>query len=300
MSGYFAALMRSSGLGSSTVASERAVPFERVEAAPAADLAPTGVIEPVPISIDRHTTHEPVVPVESLGPALADKPVASPLQARPVFAADPVPAQAVPLRHVVEPVDAAQPPPPSRPWAKAATAPPALGMPRPVPAAMAPTDALPKGLDLMHAARRWVAADPALLAPATVSEMPADTEPTLVVVQERSVELTVAMKPRPAETAHRSGTAPSLPALQRSTEAPALPIASAPVAHAVVEPAPRWPQPPSPRANDTVQVSIGTIYVKVDAPAPPLSLQFPAPTPRPAPERITARPALARRSLRRL
>lgn len=311
MSGYFAALMRSSGLSSPALAPERPLSFERVDAVPAAAvLAPPRVLGPLPsaldrqptqqqtgTALDRQLTQQQTGTVESQGPTLVDKPAATPLDARPAAAIDPVPAPTVPLRAAAEPVDIAKPLPPARASVVARAEPPDSGVSRSMPGATTPTDALPTGLDLMRAARRWVAADPGLPAPGVGFEAP--VEPRLVV-QERIVAAPLETKRRPSETVQQLGLLPSEPAGQRSPEAPALRITPASFAHAVIEPAPHKTQPASPRPNDSVEVSIGTICVKVDAPSPPPPLPLSAPAAGPAPERMAARPALARRSLRRI
>lgn len=269
MTGYFDALLRSTGV--SAVAPERAM----THAAP-------GVVE-----LDQETRAETTSPRAAQTadrmkvPATHERarefepsPVAPTARVEPITPVAPTP-------HATR-VQRVSPPPPVEPTsARASTA----------AADEAPTDIGPA---MVRAAMRWVAAD------AAAQQIGAPVAETQThhreVLTDREVDVTSGVqKVEDALPFHRVS----------HTENPA-PLASpAPTTRPVnttLAMIPAAPLSPAPVArNEIVEVSIGAIHVRVDAPA----VQTVGPqAPAPAPPRATAarpqRSALSRRALRRI
>jgi hypothetical protein len=283
MSGYFGALMRSTGMaiGDRAPAMTADVPrglelnVEHVPAAtPAATPAPSPRIAPAPL---------PVAPVASLlnPPAPATHPTRS-MDARvdevpAVPVAEPSRSRATAERDSDEP---------RRPA-------PLVNQPKPDP-----------GQALVKAAMRWVAADAQnVRTPAHVVTPP---DPPLAIGDHVRAEATDRRPQRlelptievaPPPTTTTSGPAPSKAVEVR------VPAEVLPVPNRRTPPAPTLaPQPPLAR-DEVIEVSIGAINVRVDAPAAQTVARPAAPAPAPVTRRATspiARSALSRRSLRRI
>jgi hypothetical protein len=156
----------------------------------------------------------------------------------------------------------------------------------------------PLGQALVHAAMRWVAADPQQ--PTRVPELADRREPSSAIIEEsRSTIASLASHDADGEPQ----TAPARPLPVRTPardleEAPATSRRSAVAAMAIapaVVPAVR---------GELVDVTIGAIHVRVDAPAPRTVARAPAPS-QAAAQRSTAafapeRSGLSRRALRRI
>ncbi len=156
----------------------------------------------------------------------------------------------------------------------------------------APEPTLPSRDSIVHAAMRWVA-EGALERPSATplhkgaaAQMPQDT-PTPRAAAATPSSAPAAERQEPADIEDRR----TAPAVQAHRATPAQPVAVAPS---------RPPLDAACAAADTVEVRIGAIHLRVDAP-PPNVARAVAPVPqRPAAATPPARPALARRALRRL
>lgn len=154
--------------------------------------------------------------------------------------------------------------------------------------------AVPTAEALLRVARRWVAADPALVVPAQAVVPPTQAMP----IGPAAVPLL--SHPPFAEPF----AAPSLAAIPtpppRGPDPPAPRVAAPARDDAPLAPLPRTEHQIAAPSAGAVEVSIGAIHVTVDAPLPPVNLQAPSRAAAPAPTPITPRGALARRSLRRI
>ncbi|MGH8581315.1 MAG: hypothetical protein ACREWG_00705 [Gammaproteobacteria bacterium] len=131
------------------------------------------------------------------------------------------------------------------------------------------------GQAMVHAALRWVTA-----------EVQTPGAPT---------EIEIALEQPP-----RAGPAPD--AATRPPEA-LTPLRVAPIRPSEsIELPPPWASGKRRPATheETVEIAIGAIHLRVDAPPPQTVVQAPAPTPRPTADRPPPRSALTRRVLRRL
>lgn len=165
---------------------------------------------------------------------------------------------------------------------------------------------------LIQAAMRWIAADPAALPPSepapfvdsalTVQLGAPSTAPLLPEAAARRDTAAASGNTAAAATFHDAG-APAWDALALTRATPPAERAASTLAD------PPWPPlaqalatlPASPAAprQDPVQVTIGTIHLRVDAPAPPALQTAPAPRAAPMPA-APPRSGLSRRGLRRL
>ncbi len=283
MNGYFGALMRSSGLGVGRGAPgmtqvEASVVEIDVEHGPTtmALAAARAASTPQPASAAIAVAHSAEVPAPSATPV------------------DEHTARGVPMvqaRHATSPQadlgaapDAADDGPHSPP------APPATEATKP-----------PLGQALVHAAMHWVAADPRPAS--TVAQVVPPHAPSVVAVTAQARAVAPAQPLREAEVepeAQASATAPTHPAslaepsAREPMQVPALairPTRSVPMAP---------PDPLAPEArHEVVEVSIGTIHVRVDAPSAQ-TVARPAPPAAPRATALAPRSALSRRALRRI
>lgn len=169
---------------------------------------------------------------------------------------------------------------------------------------------------LIQAAMRWIAADPAALP---------QPDPARFVDPSLAAQLGApGTAPRPPEAAARMDTrsasgntaatatfhdagAPvwDAPALTRTappaerTDSTLADPPSPPQARALAQALATLPASPAAPRQDPVQVTIGTIHLRVDAPAPPALQTAPAPRAAPMPA-VPPRSGLSRRGLRRL
>lgn len=275
MSGYFGALMRSSGMAvgggapalaapDGEIGAERSSSIPTPASAPAAS-APHRVSAPIPRG-------DPVPPLASTLPATANSATAAVSEAPGRLA---IPVQTLPAAAA----DAGADPPSARP-----TTP---GSPKPA-----------LGQTLVRAAMQWVAADPqqgpgvaqvvtppARSAPAVTEDTPASTAPRT---------------PREAGAASAAPAPITTPA---DLATPAEPASREPVPQVARPTRSAWPVPDAPSAGDAVaEISIGAIHVRVDAPAAQ-TVARPAPVPPAGQPRTAAfapRSALSRRALRRI
>jgi hypothetical protein len=237
MSDYFGALIRASGLApaqaplATTLAREGGAP----EPGPQEEAAPAGAVMPpqsevAPIGhVEAQPPARPVTPVRTGDRVLTVKPAAGRPSGTQAAAPDPVPA------------------------------------PRPAPPTVpAPQPSRKHGDDLLQAALRWVAADPAQVDAA------------------RALPEPLPAAPPPAATA----PARIVAAASRTT------------ARLVEAPPPRRTEPTAPAAEAPLEVTIGAIHLRVDPPAPQTVAQA-APSAAPAAP-STPHSALSRRSLRRI
>jgi len=289
MSDYFGALMRSSGLTAGG-------------SAPAAVAPPTTASRPVEIDIERS------------GPALQPRPAPASQYEAPLTT---IAAASVEPRSGHEPAPpAARPADPGEQAAAAVDSPhdqtgqkaEVFSGAQPLVPPFSPADpstpaAQPLGHALVRAAMQWVAADPQQAIPepqdgarreppAALGEpgMPVTTTPTPIADAEPQTlparaRHSVASSIEAVEDAPRRTTLATLPTL------PTLPATPAPVA------------PTSLPRDELVEISIGAIHVRVDAPAAQTvarTLAPPAAAPRSTAPTTTPRSALARRALRRI
>jgi hypothetical protein len=277
MSGYFGALMRSSGMPVG----------DRPPATSAA--APPGLevnVEHVPAAIPM--TPPPIAP--------AQKPSA------PVASLDPPPATVHPGRPTaVDHVGEAHEAPVAAPRRTRETnetssdepgrAAPVVDQPKP-----------DRGQALIKAAMRWVAADPPTLPRPAQTVTPLETRSAM---GDRARVDAIDQPVAPPEFAATIDTAST-----NTTPEPALPKVIEARAPVEVGPVPirRTPPVPPPAStpplvrDELVEVSIGAIHVRVDAPAAQ-TVARPAASPAPVTRRATsakARSALSRRALRRI
>lgn len=156
------------------------------------------------------------------------------------------------------------------------------------------SDSQDLGQAMVHAALRWVMADgdsPGALTAVALESAPPNP------VQASTNNITAPVRP----AASQPGAEPMTGVTTRLPEAP-IPLRVAPIRHP--ESTDRLPHRPSgtrqpPAKEEVVEVSIGAIHLRVDAPPPQTVVQAPAPSPRPPPDR-PPRSTLSRRALRRL
>jgi hypothetical protein len=188
--------------------------------------------------------------------------------------------------------------PASTPVRTAAASDPAGDAPKTQPAPSADSAKRELGQTLVRAALRWVAAGP----PPIAAVAPVDPAP-VSAVREGTSRAAMASVPG------GDGEVEAQPPTTAATSA--VPNSSAPERHVTPPPAVRSARVVSARdlpaarlrRNETVEVSIGAIHVRVDAP-PPQTAARPAAPPAAAAQRAAGtapqRSALARRALRRI
>ena len=285
MNDYFGSLMRSSGLG-----------IGAQSPAPALGPVEAGVVE---VEIERGPTEVASVPspnASTAQPAGARAPVSD-------RASPPVPLQASDA-HALPTVQARLATPPQADSGVAADE-AADSPPAPVAPSAAEPPQSPLGPTLVRAAMQWVAADPTQargIAPFVPP--PASSEGAAIKAQARAAtparplrEATApADEPGRAAAPAQQPVALAEPGTRAPEQAPALairPARSVPMAP---------PEPLEPWVRDErVEVSIGAIHLRVDAPAPQ-TIARPAPAPVVAPRAaaLAPRSALSRRALRRI
>jgi hypothetical protein len=159
----------------------------------------------------------------------------------------------------------------------------------------------PKGIELVRAALRWVASDPSLIADAAQPRRPPDAaspvriEPTHAL-QPLDPQREMPPAERPAKTVPPPAPKPITVDETRARSRGNIEVPQA------SEPRRRIARSVPASEADAVEVSIGTIHIKVDPPASSQATSTsPPPAPRhTAPRHITPRSSLARRLLRRL
>ena len=282
MTGYFGALMRASGL-----AVAGPVPSIALSAPPIAG-NDTGGREHVlsPVHLDAPPRQAP-----RMGPPRTTEPLATAA----------IPVQAQPPDDVRDGLAGtpAMPVPEPAPASPIALTVPGERREAPPPA---PREAPPQLADaVVRAAMRWVATDPQTRPQVRAVEQPGPG-PTPAASTE-------GMPPRPAPEAPTREEPPPVadaaapPALSPRTPGPA-PSELTEIAARAIEPVPRLPIAPraAERGGEILEVSIGAIHVRVDAPAAQ-TVARPAAAPA-APQRTAVhssrRGALSRRALRRI
>jgi hypothetical protein len=288
MSDYFGALMNLSGLGGSARAP--VAPGNAPDAG--GDIVESEVVREAAATMPA---------AEQSGPAPVVPPIASraaPERAAPESAAEPV---AVPAP-VAADFPAAQP-----------AAAPRIIATVPAPTAAAPIAAAPHHA-IVRAALEWVASDPHAIADRRdiaqeedIVALPAPADATTGLsrpgsaasARERSAspgieeaEIVEVDTAPPTQAAHRLPVA----AVETATRSASAPANAAPSARIVGEPAASGRV--APAADETVEISIGAIHVRVDAPVLQAAAAPAAPA-RMSSERSTASSALSRRALRR-
>jgi len=272
MSDYFDGLMRSSGLplGLAPVTG----PMPRIPAAAITEIEETPTAKPAdtPPAISAASNADLTrMPAANVRSAPRPPPDASPVAtARADDPASPAP-----------PVDAIPDPETVR-MSGQVDAPASRDQPRTEPATDVPAELRPAITRerVIQAAMRWVAGEPAR--PVTV---PTRNEIAVHTTDPAASAPEDAVLPRPPATAN---------VIAQPTEPPLALIAAKPVASPVETAAVARHQP---RAEETIQVSIGAINLTVEAPARPALTTAPAPRPAakaPAPPRS----GLSRRALR--
>lgn len=309
MSDYFGALMRSSGLA----AAEPKRPHGAREAVPPA-LEETGAETRIVAATDPApaAAATPVAAIPAAAPATGAK-TASATTASPTAAAQPRAS----IQRVQAAV-AASPSPTATPAPAPATAPPSVaatgahhddradesrvpvfsdtGSPyRAIPETDAsPQDRVSEGPSRVHAALQWIAADPHAVDPrhdpvtrvplADTAQPPPQIGPSLADAPH--------VPPAPLAAHERDAAAPMRStAIEAWLREPAIAV-----------PASRRQHEHADAGSELVEVSIGAIHVRVDAPAAQTRLAPAAPAaaaPR-APNRPASRDAVARRLLRRI
>jgi len=281
MSGYFGALMQSSGMAIGG-------------RAPAMAHVDSSVVE---IDVERSPASVPPRTVQASTPqqAVAPIPVANSVE----HLAPPALLAAGPDAHEVQAGFAGREQAHPRAATDAAADSPAA------PAARAVEMSKPAlGQALVRAAMQWVAVEPqqgrsvAQVVPPRGQSLPAPGEvPSVITTTQALRERGVEVQAQPRSATLASPTASDL-AAREPVAAPALPIQSA-------RPTPAAPPVPvTPLARDeVVEISIGAIHVRVDAPAAQ-TVARPAATPPVAAPRVAPatpqRSALSRRALRRI
>ena len=297
MSDYFGALMRSSGISVGGRAPETAQPR---------------TVQPSVIEIDiEHGT--PAPPPQALRTASTPHRAAAPIPMAPVDqSASPTPMASVAAVKEGPAVQARlTPTPQAQPGSADDT-----GAAKSHTVVETPKPAL--GDALVHAAMRWVAADPQQVGSAPPParpqgpSSPATTRESSVIDTAR-VPRTMSIEPE----VHPSIAIPARPitssnhTVPTNAAAPVEVVAAAPIeTHALASDSARPPLatpavPVTPSARDElVEISIGAIHVRVDAPAAQTLARPPATPPAAAPRTAAAstsqRSALSRRALRRI
>jgi hypothetical protein len=274
MSDYFGALMRSSGLA---VGGATPIVSPRAEA-------------PMALEVEGE---RPALRAEvSAWPTVVEAPRAAPQSPMPgvLPAQDGAAERAEPTREAAASDTPVPTPLPSTSITTKATP------PLPEPDAAGPPQAPVAAQALVRAAMRWVAAGPhEVRTKSPVANEPKPQEATRVrspdaLREQRSPARDESRRSHPGREDASSAPGPALPALASRPLAP--------------PPATLRPDPPtvaSPR-DDSVEVSIGAIHVRVDAPATQTVARTPPqpPTPRAANAPRPERGALSRRALRRI
>lgn len=157
------------------------------------------------------------------------------------------------------------------------------------------SDSQDLGQAMVHAALRWVTADGD--SPGALTAVALESAPPNPVQALTTNNITAPARP----AASQPGAEPMTGVTTRLPEA-SIPLRVAPIRHP--ESTDRLPHRPSgtrqpPAKEEVVEVSIGAIHLRVDAPPPQTVVQAPAPPPRPPPDR-PPRSTLSRRTLRRL
>ena len=293
MSGYFDALMRSSGMDIGG----------RVAA-----MAPAGPVEPIVVETDAERSPAET-PSRTAEPAPMPRQVAAPIPLsdsveQPAPLASPTVGTTTPKASArfegAEQV--------SRPRAAAEAA--ADSPPAPAPRSVETSKpVLAKAI--VRAAMQWVAADTqnirgiARVVPPEDPFRPAPGGDTGVVTTQVLREAGVDVDAPPTRAMPISTAAPDLPSRETAGEAPRALVAAPALP---MRPARDIPaRPPVPAASltgdEVVEISIGAIHVRVDAPAAQVVTQPVAPPPAAAPRAAAAPPsrsALSRRALRRI
>jgi hypothetical protein len=145
---------------------------------------------------------------------------------------------------------------------------------------------------MVHAALRWVTAD--VQSPSASTEIAPEPMPPIPVQELTAHEITPPVSPP------ESGSVPG--ATMLAPEA-ARPLRVTPIRNpASTDQPPPWASATRRPAthDETVEISIGAIHLRVDAPPPQTVAQTLAPPPRPPADRPPPRSSLTRRALRRL
>lgn len=278
MSDYFAALMRASNLFASSAVPTPEAPLELGVEVPAPPLPATPAPHPAPTetqaAVAASEASTPAAPVPQPAPARQSHD-----HSRPATSA---------IRSTVAPGSRAE----------AATLSPAAAQ-SPLPVVALPRDGGPRPPqpdERVQAAMRWVASDPQLAPPVqqTPKHRPAmtdiaDSDPTPFAA---FLHETIAPLDPPRSPLDRDAASAPLPAPM------AMPVQT-------VEPARRHAEPEAQvsAAEELLEIAIGAIHLRVEAPAP-RTLARPAtpaaPAQQPAAPASPTRSGLSRRALRRL
>lgn len=283
MSGYFDALIRSSGMtigrGSPALTPVKAAALE-VEADPRTAAADPDAVGPA------STPHEPLVPSRTLDTVDV-----------------PAPRVRGRERHTHE--DAETAPPPVRDATEGPVHLPHRPVGPPVESAMPDL-----GHSLVRAAIRWVAAGTPEARPDRAVGPTGDSEPAIpagrhsTFIAHPDISTTATMRPHRDEDGGKVESVKRAPATPAPSDVPAdvPPRKPVQIQASLVSPPPAAPVAP-PAHDEIVEVSIGTIHVRVDAP-PAQTVARPAPMPAGSvPGAAASRPArsaLSRRALRRI
>lgn len=176
----------------------------------------------------------------------------------------------------------------------------APGLPTPPASASGPRpqeSAPDPGQAMVHAALRWVAADVQSLSAST--EIALTPEPTPPIPAQELTTHKITPATRPSVSAPEAGPAPGATTLPPEALTP---LRVAPIRHLepIDQPSPWASGTRRPASHDeTVEITIGAIHLRVDAPPSQTVVQAPAPPPRPPVDR-PPRSALSRRALRRI
>jgi hypothetical protein len=280
MSDYFAALMRASNLFASSAAPSLEAPLEFGVEVPAPPLPAAPAPHPV-----RLETRAAVAASEQSMPAA---PVAQPAPARP-RRDDGRPATSVRQGNIPQWQQAETEAPRSEQQGPLPGAPQQNSQPRP-----------PQADELLRATMRWVASDPQLAAPRQQRPVPPAAQP----------EILDSSDARLATVQPRAIAPVAQPHLQDAPDAARVPVQAAvpepmTVAPQIAAPATLRAEPEAQvaAAEEPLEISIGAIHLRVEAPAPRTLARPaapPAPVQQPAAPASPTRSGLSRRALRRL
>lgn len=279
MSDYFGSLIRASGLAAGShppVAADHGI--TEIEIQPD---APPAAITPVTEGPRTNTQ-----PTEIITP----RPVATPTLPAPAIREHAAPPGTEHTELASDRPLPASPAPAPDPRGETSMAP---GLPTSPALSPRPQEAAPDpGQGMVHAALRWVTAD--VPSPSASTEVP--PEPTPPIPAQELTTHKITPPTRPSVNPPEAGPVPGATTLPPEAT---IPLRVAPIRH----PASTYPPPPwasATRRDEEVEITIGAIHLRVDAPPPQTVVQAPAPIPRPPVDRPPPRSALTRRALRRL